>query len=108
MKSEGTITGRYIGHYGRQDFDDTLALHSEAPPPVPVPPLFTVDFAAIELRVLTNLLGWRRYFLRFVPARIQVAVLMGRTRAFNTIVAAILLFPWSLVIAAVLYLRRHK
>lgn len=102
------VDRQYIGHYGRQDYDDVQALHAGDVPHTEPVPIVTFDMADIERRILAQLLGWRRHFLRFVPARIQVAVLAGRTGPFNTIVAGILLFPWSLLLAVVMYFRHHK
>lgn len=46
---------------GNQSFDDTLALNSE------LPALFNCDYAAIELRALRPLLGWRWYIRHLLP-----------------------------------------
>ena len=81
MRAHPTITGwyasrklfpepHYIGHYGRQDHDDTLAHNAE---------FLNMDLAAIEVRVATNLLyppGLRRYLFALLPRGLKVAIIM--------------------------------
>lgn len=98
---------RYIGHLGNQEYDDTLALSAEVLPSG----LMTLDFAAIELRVLANMSFAGRLALRFLPVLpdflYRRIVLGNKINYWPLAIVPITLFPWSLLALLIMYLR-HK
>lgn len=99
---------RYIGHLGRQEYDDTLMEHAEVLPNG----LLTMDFAAIEMRVLANMSFWGRLALRFLPvipdALYRRIVCGHKINCWPLVIVPIALFPWSLVAALLFAYLRHK